>query len=218
MPSVEDFTFGLSAIVTGAITVVAVLAGAFLMRLVLRRVIRRAITARIPRIREESPEQLAARSQTLASVVNPLVSNVIWLLAGLIIIGELGVNIAPLLAAVGLASLALGFAAQNIIRDFLHGFFILAEDWYRVGEVAVVAGIGGLVVDISLRRTVLRDLNGAMHSIPNSQIVLASNLTRDWARINLNVPVAYKEDLERVIRVIDEVGQDLKDDPTLICS
>ena len=213
MLSVTDLTIDLSAIVTGAITVAAVVVGALILQKALGRVIHRSITTRIPRIREESPEQLAIRSETLSKAVNRLVSLVIWLLAGLTIISELGVNIGPLLATVGLASLALGFAAQNIIRDFLHGFFILAEDWYRVGEVAIVAGIGGLVVDINLRRTVLRDLNGAMHNIPNSQIELASNLTRDWARINLNVPVAYREDLDDVIRIIDEVCQEMKEDP-----
>ena len=121
------------------------------------------------------------------------------------ILGTVGVNITPLLATVGVASLAVGFAAQNIIRDYFHGFFIVMEDRYRVGEVAIVAGIGGLMVDIGLRRTVLRDLNGAMHVIPSSKIELASSLTRDWGRINLNVAVAYKENLDRVIEVVNEV-------------
>ncbi|NIW09769.1 MAG: mechanosensitive ion channel, partial [Gammaproteobacteria bacterium] len=85
-------------------------------------------------------------------------------------LSAVGVNIAPLIAAVGVAGLALGFAAQNIVRDYLHGFFIIMEDWYRVGEVAVVAGTGGLVEAINLRRTVLRDLNGTKHFIPNSKI------------------------------------------------
>ena len=212
MPTVQDFTFDLSAIISGAGTVVVILVVAFILRLVLTRSVERVIKARVPRIREESGEQLALRSETLSMAVNRLVSATIWVLAALMIASELGVNIGPLLATIGLAALALGFAAQNIVRDFLHGFFILMEDWYRVGEVAIVAGIGGLVVDISLRRTVLRDLDGTMHSIPNSQINLASNLTREWARINLNVPVAYKEDLDQVIKVMDEVCQGLKDD------
>jgi small-conductance mechanosensitive channel len=108
--------------------------------------------------------------------------------------------------------LAVGFAAQNMIRDYLHGFFIIMEDWYRVGEVAVIAGIGGLVVEVSLRRTVLRDLDGAMHVIPNSKIELASNLTRDWARSNLNVEVAYGVDLDRVTEAVNAVGEEMKAD------
>jgi small conductance mechanosensitive channel len=124
-----------------------------------------------------------------------------------------GVNITPILATIGVAGLAIGLAAQNIIRDYLHGFFIIMEDWYRVGEVANVAGIGGLVESISLRRTVLRDINGTMHVIPNNKIELASNMTRDWSRVNLNISVSYNENLSKVFSVINEVGNEMKDDP-----
>jgi len=117
------------------------------------------------------------------------------------------------LAAVGLAGLAVGFAAQSIIRDYFYGFYMIMEDWYRIGEVATTAGITGVVEGMGLRRTVLRDIDGTMHVIPNSNIVLASNMTRDWARVNLNVSVAYKENLNNVIRVINEVGQEMKHDP-----
>ena len=153
--------------------------GTLVVLFVLRRVLKRLITLRIPKIREEDPDQLAQRSNALAAAVVRSVSFTVWIVAFLLALSELGVNIAPVLASVGVAGLAVGFAAQNIIRDYLHGFFVIMEDWYRVGEVAVVAGIGGLVVEISLRRTVLRDLDGAMHVIPNSKIELASNLTRD---------------------------------------
>ena len=210
-----EFTIELGTIVSNAVTIVAILAFALVLRSVLNRILHRAITLRIPKLRQESQDQLALRSETLSMAASRLVSFVVWLPAALMIASELGVDTGPLLVSVGLASLAIGLAAQNIIRDFLNGFFILAEDWYRVGEVAVVAGIGGLVEDITLRRTVLRDLDGAMHSIPNSQINFSTNLTRDWSRINLNVPVAYGEDLDHVIRVIEEVCHELKDDPVL---
>jgi small conductance mechanosensitive channel len=88
------------------------------------------------------------------------------------------------------------------------------EDWYRVGEIATVAGITGVVVDMNLRRTTLRDLDGTMHVIPNSKIDLASNRARDWARINLNIGVAYKENVNDVWRLVDEICQEFKDDPT----
>lgn len=208
-----NFDFDLSALVTGAIKVVVILAIAFVLVLVARRIIPKLITARIPKIREESAEQLAARSKTLSKIITQVFSVAIWIVALVMILSELGVDIAPLLAGIGVASLALGFAAQNIIRDYLHGFFIIMEDWYRIGEVAVISGTGGLVENITLRRTILRDLNGTMHIFPNSKVESASNLTRDWTRINLDVTVAYKENLNNVFRVINEVGQELKDDP-----
>jgi small conductance mechanosensitive channel len=129
------------------------------------------------------------------------------------VLGVIEVDIAPLLATLGVASLALGFAVQNIIRDYLQGFFIVMEDWYRIGDWVTIAGMEGEVETIGPRRTVLREINGTMHVIPNSQIEFASNQTRDWARINLYVTVAYKEDISHVYQVIDGVCQELKDDP-----
>ena len=212
MPDVE-FTFNLANMVNRAITAVIILAVTYILLRVMRRVVHRLITTRIPKLREESPEQLASRSETLSGAVTQALSGVIWVIAGMMVLSELGVNIGPLMASLGLASLALGFAAQGIVRDYLHGFYILMEDWYRVGEVTIIAGIGGLVEDISLRRTVMRDLDGVWHNIPNSKVEMSSNMTRDMARINLNVSVGYGENLDRVIEVINEVGVDMKSDP-----
>ena len=208
-----NFDFNLSTLVTGAIKVLVIVAITLVVLFVLRRLIPRMIEARIPRIREESAEQLSARSKTLSGIIVRTISFVVWIIAGMMILSVLGINIGPILAAVALVGLAVGFAAQNIIRDYFHGFFIIMEDWFREGEVATVAGIGGVVESMGLRRTVLRDLNGTMHVIPNSKIELASNMTRDWARINLDVSVAYKEDLNRVFSVINKVCQQFKDDP-----
>lgn len=208
-----DFNFELSTLVTGAIKVVAILVGTCLLQWVLRKLVPRVMTASIPKIREETPDQLALRSKSLSEVIVRSGSVILWVLAILMMVSVLGVNIAPILASLGVASIAVGFAAQYIIRDYLNGFLIAFEDWYRVGEVVNIAGIGGLVVGMSLRRTTLRDLNGTMHVIPNSKVEIGSNLTRDWARINLDVTVAYKEDLDRVIKVSNEVCEELKDDP-----
>ena len=209
-----DFTFDLSVVVTSGLRILLIIIIVLVLQFIARRIIPRMISVRIPKIREESPDQLAARSKTLSSVVVQAVGAIIWVVAIVMMLSALGVNIGPLIAGVGVAGLALGFAAQNIVRDYLNGFFIIMEDWYRVGEVAVIAGTGGLVEDISLRRTVLRDLNGSKHFIPNSKVELATNLTREWARINLNVSVAYKENLDHVFSVINQVCQEFKDDPT----
>lgn len=212
MPTFE-FNFGISTLVNGAIQVAIILITAIILVVIGRWLIPRLIQARIPKIREEAPDQLAARSKTLARVVVQVFSIIVLVVTIIMILSALGVDIAPLLASVGIGSLALGFAAQNIIRDYLNGFFILMEDWYRIGEWVAISGMEGDVEEISLRRTVLREINGTMIIIPNSQIPLASNQTRDWARINLNITVAYKEDISRVYAVIDEVCQELRDDP-----
>lgn len=212
MPAL-NLNFGLSSLANGLVQAVIILLIALVVVLVLRRLIPRLISARIPKIREESPDQLAVRSGTLSKVIVQVVSIIIWAVALVMVLSQLGIDITPLIAAIGVASLALGFAAQNIIRDYLNGFFILMEDWYRVGEVAVIQGTGGVVENITLRRTVLRDIDGALHIFPNSQVQQASNLTRDWSRINLNIGVAYKENISRVIEVINQVCQEFKNDP-----
>ncbi len=208
-----DFNFELSALATGAVKVVIIIIVTFILLWILKRAIHKIITARIPKIREESPEELASRSETLSGVVSRAISFIAWIIAFMMILSVLGINIAPIIAAIGLAGLAVGFAAQNIIRDYFHGFFIIMEDWYRVGEVATASGITGIVEGMGLRRTVLRDLNGTMHVIPNSKVELASNMTRDWARINLDISVAYKEDLSHVFEVINDECKKFKEDP-----
>jgi len=128
------------------------------------------------------------------------------------ILSEVGIDITPLLAGAGVAGIAIGFGAQSLIKDFLSGLFILLEDQYNKGDVVKIAGIAGLVEEVNLRRTVLRDLDGIVHSVPNGEITTASNYTRDWARVNLDVPVAYGEDLDHVMAVINRVGKELAED------
>ena len=207
-----DFNFGLSAIVNGAIQIAIIVVTAIVLTFVARWLVPKLIQARLPKIREESPDELAMRSKTLSRIAIQVVTVIIWVLAVIMILSQLGVEIAPLLAGIGVAALAFGFAAQNIIRDYLHGFFIVTEDWYRVGEVAVIQGASGIVETMTLRRTVLRDINGTLHIFPNSRVEQASNMTRDWSRVNLDITVAYKENLNNVVRIINEVGMELKND------
>jgi len=123
-----------------------------------------------------------------------------------------GIPIAPVLAGFGIAGIALGFGAQYLIRDLIAGIFIILENQYRVGDVARVADIGGLVEDITLRKTVLRDLDGIVHHVPNGEIRVASNFTRGFSRVNLNVSVGYGTDLDHAISVINRVGKELAED------
>ena len=210
-----DFEFNdinTDSILARALQILLILVIVFVVMFVAKRGIGKIVGARIQKPREESPEELEKRKNTLSGVLSGVVSVIVWVIALVMILSELGVDITPLIAAIGIASLALGFAAQNIIRDYLYGFFIVMEDWYRIGEVASVAGITGVVVDMNLRRTTLRDAHGTMHVIPNSNISLASNFAREWSRINMNVGVAYKENVNDVWRILDEICQEFKND------
>ena len=196
-----------------AVKVVIILAIAIALNIIQKKMIPRVIIASIPKIRVESQDQLYTRSKTMASVLTKMMTIIIWIIAFVMVLGVIEIDISPLLATLGIAGLALGFAVQNIIRDYIQGFFIVMEDWYRIGDWVTIAGMEGEVETLGPRRTVIREINGTMHVIPNSQIQFASNQTRDWARINLYVTVAYKEDISHVYQVIDGVCQELKDDP-----
>ena len=158
-------------------------------------------------------EDLARRVQTLCGMLSTIVGIIIVIVASFMILGELGVDVTPLLATAGVAGIAIGLGAQSLIKDMIAGLFILMEDQYNKGDVVKVAGIAGLVEDVTLKRTVLRDLDGIVHTIPNGEIKIASNYTKEYSRMNLDVPVAYGENLERVIEVINRVGQDMAKDP-----
>ncbi|MCD6283729.1 mechanosensitive ion channel family protein [bacterium] len=153
------------------------------------------------------------REDTLIRIFNAALKVVVWLVAILTILPEVGINVGPLLAGAGIAGVAIGFGAQYMVRDFIAGLFIILENQYRIGDVVCFDGTCGLVEDIDLRKTVLRDLDGVVHNIPNGEIKKASNLSKDFARVNLNVGVSYDSDLEKVIEVVNRVGKELAEDP-----
>ena len=123
------------------------------------------------------------------------------------------VDIGPAVAGLGIVGIAVGFGAQTLIRDWLAGIFVVLENQYNQGDVVRIAGVSGVVEDFSLRRTMLRDLDGTVHSVPNGQITVASNMTRVWARVNVDIPVAYGTDLDLATRLINDVGAQLHADP-----
>ena len=208
-----DFVFNPTIMMGITVKVLVILAIAIALNIIQKKIIPRAIIACTTKVREESRDQLVIRTKTMAYVVMKVITAIIWIIVFVMVLGVIKLDITPLLATLGVASLGLGFAAQNIILDYLQGFFIVMEDWYRIGDWVTIAGLEGEVEEVSPRRTVLREINGTMHVIPNSQIKLASNQTRDWARINLYITVAYKEDISHVYQVINMVCQELKDDP-----
>ncbi|MFC1846223.1 mechanosensitive ion channel family protein [Chloroflexota bacterium] len=157
-------------------------------------------------------EELTIRAQTLNQLLISVIDIFIITVAVLIIISEIGVQIAPLLAGAGIFAVAIGFGAQSVVKDILRGFIIIVQDQYNRGDWIEICGVMGFVQDMSLFRTVIRDLDGTYHSIPNGEITTSSNYTKEWSRVNLNISVAYKENIDHVIEVINRVGSELAQD------
>ncbi len=161
----------------------------------------------------ESKESIRKRTDTLLSVFIGAGSVIIAIIVLFTILDEVGVPITSVLAGFGVAGIAVGFGAQYLIRDLIAGVFILMENQYRIGDVVQAAGVTGGVEAVNLRRTLLRDLDGILHVIPNGEIKVASNYTRKWARAHLNISVAYKEDLDQVMSIIRETWEEMAEDP-----
>ena len=173
-------------------------------------------TARLAKFSRSEALPTALRAQqlrTLASVLNSVGIAVIVFLAAMQILPLLGINMGPLLASAGVAGLAIGFGAQTLVHDVINGFFILMENQYDVGDVVRIGGVSGAVESLTLRRTTLRDDTGALHIIPNSEIKIVSNLTRDWAQVALHISVDYRENSDRILELLKQVGHELRNDP-----
>ncbi len=186
---------------------------AFIVNIVLSRIIRRAVKIAVIPDKNMSPEAEIKRENTLIRIFNGTVAVVITIMAALMILKEAGLDIAPILAGAGIVGLAVGFGGQYLIRDIITGLFIILENQYRIGDVVDIDGLGGSVEDISLRKTTLRNLDGTVHHIPHGEITKVSNLSKNFARVNLNIGVSYNANLEHVIDVINKTGTELANDP-----
>ncbi len=188
--------------------------------IVVLAVIVRALAHRLIRTFREAVQRRASdvgraqRIETLGRTFRYATTVVIAVVTGSLMLGELGISVAPILAAAGVAGIAVGFAAQSLIKDYFNGFFLLLEDQIRQGEVVNIAGIGGLVESITLRYVRLRDFEGHVHFVPNGEIKAVSNLTRDFAQCLIEVGVAYREDMDEALAVMREVGQQMRADET----
>ncbi|MBN1105323.1 MAG: mechanosensitive ion channel family protein [Deltaproteobacteria bacterium] len=158
-------------------------------------------------------QEFQKRVDTISSVIRYILVFAILVVATIMVMGELGIQIGPVLAAAGIVGLAVGFGAQNLVQDVISGFFILLEDQIRVGDVVEVAGKGGLVERMTLRMVVLRDLAGNVHFVRNGQIQVVTNMTKEYGRYVFDIGVAYREDVDEVIEVIKQVDEELRGDP-----
>ena len=162
---------------------------------------------------ELSAVELKKRMDTLDALGGRTLQAFIVMIGGLMVLGRIGLDIGPAIAGLGVVGIAVGFGAQSLVKDYLNGALILIENQFGKGDVVRVAGVDGTVEDFTLRRTTLRDLDGVVHTIPNGEIRVASNLTRVWARINQDVTVAYGTDIDKAIAVVDKVGGEMAGDP-----
>jgi moderate conductance mechanosensitive channel len=175
----------------------------------------RLITSKVAALHSQKiPSVLRSQQvRTLASVINSIGVVLILFWALLQALPLLGFELGPLLASAGVAGLAIGFGAQTLVHDFINGFFILLENQYDIGDNVRIAGVKGTVEGMTLRRTVLRDEDGTVHTVPNSQITIVSNTTRDWSQFSLRVTVAYSEPSDRILKLLQQVGEDVRHDP-----
>jgi moderate conductance mechanosensitive channel len=193
--------------------ILLVVAGVVVARLGARTVRRfvRTLSARTPvRTGSVRSEQ---RVSTVAKVLGGMVRALVWIVVILVVLGEVGVDLAPLLAGAGIAGIALGFGAQSLVKDFLSGFFILLEDQYGVGDVINLGDATGTVEDISLRVTRLRATDGTVWFVPNGEIKRVGNTSMEWSRALIDVQVAYESDLAAVTSAIGEVARAFAEDP-----
>ncbi|MFC1942132.1 mechanosensitive ion channel family protein [Chloroflexota bacterium] len=195
------------------ISIVIILIVGVVLWIVLKRSLPALVSRFMSRpMRGESKEGLKRRADTLQNVFMGLGRVIIILMVIFMVLSELEVAIGPILAGFGIAGIAVGFGAQFLIRDLIAGIFILMENQYRVGDVARVADVIGSVEEINLRKTVLRDLDGIVHHVPNGEIRVASNYSRHFARVNLDVPVSYGTDLDFAIGVINRVCSEMAEE------
>ena len=164
---------------------------------------------------DKEPVPGAAQKQitTLTGLLQTLAVSIVWAIAVIIALDQLGLDITPVLASAGILGLAIGFGAQNLVRDVISGFFIILENQIRLGDVAIVNGTGGLVEKISFRTITLRDLSGVVHVFPNGTITTLSNMTKGWSGYVIDVGVAYKEDTDHVSQVMVSVAEEMRQDP-----
>jgi small conductance mechanosensitive channel len=162
---------------------------------------------------ELSAVELKKRMDTLDGLGGNVIRFFIVIIAGLMVLRSFDLDIGPAVAGLGVVGVAVGFGAQHLVRDYLNGALILIENQFSKGDVIRIANVSGTVEDFSLRRTTLRDLDGVVHTVPNGEILVASNLTRVWARINQDVVIAYGTDIDKATDVVDEVGKAMTADP-----
>ncbi len=188
-----------------------------------KRIASASSDSRLQKLREKGPGRVLidnvararaeSRAETLGHVLRSIVVALVWTFAALIVLGEIGVNLGPLIAGAGIGGVALGFGAQSIVKDFLSGLFMLIEDHYGVGDVVDLGYATGTVEEVSLRSTTIRDVKGTVWHVPNGEIARVGNFSQLWSRALIDIEVAYDTDLRLAMGVIQRVANEFWEDP-----
>jgi len=182
-----------------------------LLNIIIRR-IKKIFTSRALKSDDAGSQETEKRMNTLLGIIKAIGRIIIWSVFIMILLKKLGADIAPILAGAGILGLAVGFGAQELVRDFISGFFMIMENQIRTGDVVIINGTGGLVEKIELRTVTLRDLSGVVHVFQNGKINTMSNMTKEWSAMVFDIGVAYKEDVDNVMKVMQETGEELMND------
>ncbi len=186
----------------------------FIAQKIIRQFIHKIVRSIVKSHRYQTVQAERQREQTLEGVFRAASAVLLWIVGILLVLTSLNVNVPALLTGAGVVGIIVGFGAQNSIKDFLAGIYIILENQYRVGDIVTLAGVSGQVESISIRITRLRDLDGYMHIIPNGEAKVVTNMSFVFSNVNLNIGVSYDADIDKVIKVINAVGKDIAQDAT----
>ena len=212
LSTLNEFLPAILRVIRIPLIIVGGYALARVLKVVIRNV-RREIVERMKKRDTGSEVEVEKRGKTLSDMLYKSSTAIVWVVVIMMVLRELGFDIGPILAGAGIVGLAVGFGAQNLVRDIISGLFLIIENQVRVNDVAVINGTGGLVEEVNLRTTVLRSQDGTVHIFPNGAINTLSNMTRQFSYYVFDLGVAYKEDTDRVVEVIKEVGATILKDP-----
>lgn len=208
-----DYTLNfLEAALPRVVAILVIVAITFVVLRLLRSMVKQFVRKLLER-RDEPPRDLTQKAQTLASVIESTGRLFILIMAGMLVLTNLGIEIAPLIASAGVAGLAIGLGAQSLIKDMISGFLILFENQYAVGDFVKIDPVSGTVEELNLRRTVLRSVEGAAIVIPNGDVRIVENLSKGWSRAIIDMNVSTEADDDQVMAVLHEVFDDIQLDP-----
>lgn len=195
------------------VIIILILVGTWILSKFMNPIIVRVVRKTIPQGSFVSPEEEKKREDTIIKISQSFFGIFIWIAALFGILYEIGVPVAPLITSAGIVGVALGFGSQSLVKDFITGLFIIAENQFRIGDFICVGEYCGTVEDMTLRVTKLREMDGTIHYVPNGEIKVASNKSKDFSMVDFNIGVGYNTDLDKLEKIINQVGEDLTNEP-----